>query len=253
MKFTVIIPARFASTRLPGKMLADIHGKPLIQHTYEKAVASGAARVTIATDSLQIKAACDSFGAEVCMTSELHTTGTDRIAEAARVIGLADDEIIVNLQGDEPAMPPEFLHGLAKALTEYGDVEMATVCVPTQSIEEVFNPNVVKAIVNDKGRALYFSRAPIPWHRDSFNSNQMELPAVATYYRHLGIYAFRNHFLQQYIQWLPAPIEKVELLEQLRALYYGANIQVVVIKQTPPAGVDTLEDLERVREYVSVR
>lgn len=250
MKFTVIIPARFASTRLPGKMLADIHGKPLIQHTYEKAVASGATRIIIATDSLQIKAICDGFDAEVCMTSEAHTTGTDRIAEAARIFGLASDEIIVNLQGDEPVMPAEFLHNLAEALSKCDDAEMATICVPIQSVEEIFNPNAVKVVLNEKGRAIYFSRAPIPWHRNSFNSQPAAVPSDTTYYRHLGVYVFRNQFLQQYVQLQPAPIEKIELLEQLRALYYGANIHVVVIDQTPPAGVDTQEDLERVREYL---
>jgi len=248
MKFQVFIPARYASTRLPGKMLADIHGKPLIQHTYERAVASGAARVVIATDNPEIQAICVKFGAEVCMTAEAHTTGTDRIAEAARILGLAEDDLIVNLQGDEPGMPPEFLQQLARALAEKPRLEMATVCVPINSLEEIFDPNIVKAVLDQAGNALYFSRAPVPWDRNSFGVEPKIASNTSPYYRHLGLYAFRNQFLQQFVGWQPAPIEKIELLEQLRALYYGARIHVTVFNRQPPVGVDTLEDLQQVKK-----
>jgi len=251
VKFQVFIPARYASTRLPGKMLADIHGKPLIQHTYERAIASGATRVIIATDSPEIQAACAKFNAEVCLTSKMHTTGTDRIAEAARILGLADDDLIINLQGDEPGMPPACLQQLAQTLAEKLEVEMATACVPLNSLEEIFDPNIVKAVLDQMGNALYFSRAPIPWDREGFNANPKEFINTSPYYRHLGLYAFRNQFLQRFVQWQPAPIEKMELLEQLRALYYGVRIHATIINQMPPLGVDTPADLEAARRYLA--
>lgn len=250
MKFQVFIPARYTSTRLPAKMLADIHGKPLIQHTYERAIASGATRVIIATDSLKIQAACAKFNAEVCMTSEGHTTGTDRIAEAARILELADDDLIINLQGDEPGMPPAFLQQLAQALAKNSQIEMATACVPLNSLEQVFDPNIVKAVLDQTGNALYFSRAPIPWDREGFGVTPRIISSALPYYRHLGLYAFRNRFLQRFVQWQPAPIEKVELLEQLRALYYGVRIHATIINQMPPLGVDTPADLEAARRYL---
>jgi 3-deoxy-manno-octulosonate cytidylyltransferase (CMP-KDO synthetase) len=246
MNYTVLIPARHASTRLPGKMLADIQGKPLIQHTYARALSSGASRVAIATDHPVILQTCLDFGAEVFMTSQLHLTGTDRIAEAARMMQLASDDIIVNLQGDEPGMPSNVIAELAAAL-EASSADMATACVSIHTPEDVFNPNVVKVVVDQTGRALYFSRAPIPWHRESFGAQPPVLPSNMPYYRHLGIYAFRNAFLQQFVAWPPAAVELTESLEQLRALYYGANIQLIQIAAMPPAGVDTQADLDAIR------
>lgn len=242
--FCVIIPARYASTRLPRKMLANVHGKPLIQHTYERAKASGATRVIIATDHEEIQSVCQSFKAEVCMTAAEHATGTDRIAEAARLFNLPAEQIIVNLQGDEPSMPPAFIRKLAEVLAANQRSDMATVCVPIASLAELFNPNIVKAVLDKQHYALYFSRAPIPWHRESFSQAPQTLPAPNCYWRHMGLYAFRQQFLQQLVSWQAAPIENIELLEQLRALYYGARIQVTVIEQQPPQGIDTLEDLE---------
>jgi len=251
MKFYVIIPARQASTRLPGKMLADIHGRPLLQYTYEKAVASGAARVIVATDSHDIQTACAKFGAEVCMTSPAHLTGTDRIAEAARLLKLTDDVPLVNLQGDEPGMPPEIIQQLAEALLSRPDADMTTACVPLVTIEEIFEPNIVKVVKDHLDYALYFSRAPIPWDRAHFKPRPTVLPIETAYFRHLGIYAFYNGFLQRYVSWQPSPLEKIELLEQLRALYYGAKIHLSVFNQQPPVGVDTAEDLQQVRKMLA--
>lgn len=247
--FCVIIPARYASTRLPRKMLADVQGKPLIQHTYEKAKLSGASRIIIATDHSEIKAACTSFGAEVCMTAGEHTTGTDRVAEAARLFNLLPEQIIVNLQGDEPNMPPDFIKKLAEAIAAKQAADMATICVPIISADELFNPNIVKAVLNNEDYALYFSRAPIPWHRDSFVERPHKLPVASQYWRHLGLYAFRNNFLQQFVKWQAAPIENIEMLEQLRALYYGAKIHVTTIELQPPQGIDTQEDLDKFRQF----
>jgi 3-deoxy-manno-octulosonate cytidylyltransferase (CMP-KDO synthetase) len=242
--FTVLIPARFAATRLPGKPLRDLAGKPLVRHVYERACESGARRVVVATDDERIRAACAGFGAEVCMTSPQHPSGTDRLAEAARVLGLREDEIVVNLQGDEPLMPPAVLTQVAANLHARAETSMATLCVPILADAELFNPNVVKVVTDHAGYALYFSRAPIPWHRDAFGAQPQRLPAQTSYYRHLGIYAYRCGFLARFVAWAPAPLERAEALEQLRVLWNGGRIHVDVASETPPPGVDTPEDLE---------
>ncbi len=241
--FTVLIPARYAASRLPGKPLRELAGKPLIQHVHERALESGARRVVIATDDERIKIACEKFGAQVCMTAAQHPSGTDRLADAARQLRLAADEIVVNLQGDEPLMPPKLLTCVAQNLHAHADAQMATLCVAIHDAAELFNPHAVKVVMDAAGYALYFSRAPIPWHRDAFAAQPQQLPAGAAYYRHLGLYAYRAGFLAQFVAWPPAPPECAESLEQLRALWNGQRIHVAVADQVPPPGVDTLEDL----------
>jgi len=242
--FTVLIPARYAASRLPGKPLRELAGKPLIQHVYERATESGARRVVIATDDERIKNACEKFGAEVCMTAAQHPSGTDRLADAARQLQLAADEIVVNLQGDEPLMPPQLLTRVAQNLHAHSDAQMATLCVAIHDAAELFNPHAVKVVMDAAGYALYFSRAPIPWHRDAFAAQPNQLPIDAAYYRHLGLYAYRAGFLARFVAWPPAPLERVESLEQLRALWNGQRIHVAVAEQAPPPGIDTPEDLE---------
>ena len=250
MSFTVIIPARFASSRLPGKPLADIAGKPMIQHVFEKAQQSGASRVIIATDNKQVEKAAKAFGAEVCMTSEAHNSGTERLAEVVSKLGIADDEIIVNVQGDEPLIPPVIIQQVAQNLAE-NQVNMATLAVKLETKEELFNPNCVKVVTDQKGMALYFSRAAIPFARDYFADCNDAFVASQPYLRHIGIYAYRAKFVNQYIRWQPTVLEKLESLEQLRALWYGEKIHVELAKEAPQVGVDTLEDLERVRKILS--
>jgi 3-deoxy-manno-octulosonate cytidylyltransferase (CMP-KDO synthetase) len=242
--FTVLIPARYAATRLPGKPLRDLAGKPLIRHVYERACESGARRVVVATDDERVRDACAGFGAEVCMTAAQHPSGTDRLAEAARSLGFPEDEIVVNLQGDEPLMPPAVLAQVAANLQTRPDSSMATLCAPILADAELFNPNVVKVVTDRGGYALYFSRAPIPWHRDAFSAQPHRLPAQTSYFRHLGIYAYRCGFLARFVAWAPAPLERAEALEQLRVLWNGGRIHVDVASEIPPPGVDTPEDLE---------
>ena len=244
MSFTVIIPARFASSRLPGKPLADIAGKPMIQHVFEKAQQSGASRVIIATDNEQVEKAAKAFGAEVCMTSEAHNSGTERLAEVVSKLGIADDEIIVNIQGDEPLIPPVIVSQVAENLAKF-NVNMATLAVKIHEAEELFNPNAVKVVLDAEGYALYFSRATIPWDRDRFAEG---LETVGdNFLRHLGIYGYRAGFIRRYVNWQPSPLEHIEMLEQLRVLWYGEKIHVAVAQEVPGTGVDTPEDLERVR------
>lgn len=242
--FTVLIPARYAASRLPGKPLRALAGKPLVQHVHARALESGARRVVIATDDERIKTACEKFGAEVCMTAAQHPSGTDRLADAARQLRLADDEIVVNLQGDEPLMPPHLLTRVAQNLHAHADAQMATLCVAIHDAAELFNPNAVKVVMDSAGYALYFSRAPIPWQREAFAAQPKQLPTDTTYYRHLGLYAYRAGFLARFVTWPPAPLERAESLEQLRALWNGQRIHVAVAEQAPPPGVDTSEDLE---------
>ena len=242
--FTVVIPARYGATRLPGKPLLELAGKPLIQHVHARAVESGAQRVVIATDDERIQTVCKKFGAEVCMTAAQHPSGTDRLADAARQLRLADDAIVVNLQGDEPLMPPQLLTRVAHNLHVHATAQMATLCVAIHDATELFNPNAVKVTLDAAGYALYFSRAPIPWHRAAFAAQPQQLPADIAYYRHLGLYAYRAGFLAQFVAWPPAPLERAESLEQLRALWNGQRIHVGVADQVPPPGVDTPEDLQ---------
>ncbi|MCU0767462.1 MAG: 3-deoxy-manno-octulosonate cytidylyltransferase [Gammaproteobacteria bacterium] len=244
--FNVVIPARYASTRLPGKPLADIAGKPMIWHVWERAVASGATRVVVATDDARVEAAARAFGADVLVTRADHRSGTDRIAEVAERLGWADDAIVVNLQGDEPTMPPALLRQVAADLAAHPDAAMATLGVPITGRDELFDPNVVKAVVDGRGWALYFSRAPIPWHRDSFPAARV-LPAGVDFVRHLGLYAYRVGFLRAFVAWPAAPLEQCESLEQLRALWHGARIRLGLACEAPGPGVDTPADLDAVR------
>lgn len=250
MSFTVIIPARYASSRLPRKPLADIAGKPMIQHVWEKAQQAGANRVIIATDHEEIEQVAKTFGAEVCMTSTEHNSGTERLAEVIQKMAITDDEIIVNVQGDEPLIPPVIIQQVAQNLAE-NQVNMATLAVKLETKEELFNPNCVKVVTDQKGIALYFSRAAIPFARDHFADCNDAFVASRPYLRHIGIYAYRAKFVNQYIRWQPTVLEKLESLEQLRALWYGEKIHVELAKEAPQVGVDTLEDLERVRKILS--
>ena len=250
MSFTVIIPARYASSRLPRKPLADIAGKPMIQHVWEKAQQAGTNRVIIATDHEEIEKVAKAFGAEVCMTSTEHNSGTERLSEVIEKMAIADDEIIVNIQGDEPLIPPVIIQQVAQNLAE-NQVNMATLAVKLETKEELFNPNCVKIVTDQKGMALYFSRATIPFARDHFADCDDAFVASQPYLRHIGIYAYRAKFVNQYISWQPTVLEKLESLEQLRALWYGEKIHVELAKEAPQVGVDTLEDLERVRAILT--
>ena len=247
MSFVVIIPARLASTRLPNKPLADLGGKPMVVRVAERAQQSGAARIIVATDHADIAAACAAHGIEACMTRADHPSGTDRIAEVARTLGLAPDAVVVNLQGDEPLIDPALLADCAARIAP--DVPMATCAHPLSDVADTFNPNVVKVVLDKQGRALYFSRATIPWHRDGFAASREQLPAGYVPLRHIGLYAYSNAFLQRYPQLEPAPLESIEALEQLRVLWHGVPIAVHVTAEAPHAGVDTPADLERVRLF----
>lgn len=251
--FTVVIPARYASSRLPGKPLLDIAGKPMIQHVWEQACRSAAARVVVATDDARIEQACLAFGAEVVMTRADHESGTDRLAEVASKLHLADDAIVVNVQGDEPLIPPALIDQVAQNLAAHTEAAMATLAEPLADITALYNPNVVKVIGDKHGLALTFSRAPFPWARDQMAQGPLtELPASIPYRRHIGIYAYRAGFLQQFVSWGPCWLEMTECLEQLRALWHGCRIHVADALEAPPAGVDTAEDLARVRALLEV-
>ena len=247
MGFRVVIPARYASTRLPGKPLLDIAGKPMIQHVYERASESGADSVIIATDDARIEAAVHGFGGEVCMTSAEHSQGTDRIAEVVKKFGFGDDEIVVNVQGDEPLIPPQLITQTAQDLANYPDASISTICTPIHTAAELFDPHVVKVVMDKNDYAIYFSRAVIPWDRDAFNVTTEELPARSQHYRHIGIYGYRCGFLRHYSELEPAPIEQMESLEQLRAMWHGHRIHVSVVQEPPGHGVDTEADLLRLR------
>jgi 3-deoxy-manno-octulosonate cytidylyltransferase (CMP-KDO synthetase) len=245
--FTAIIPARYASTRLPGKPLADIGGKPMVVRVAERAIAAGADRVVVATDDIRIKAAVETHGIAACLTVADHATGTDRLAEAAQQLGLADDAIVVNVQGDEPLLSSALIRAVAELLAAHPDAAIATACHPITDPAEAFNPNVVKVVLDAKGHALYFSRATIPWARDAFAGSRGDLPQGLPLYRHYGLYAYRVRFLRAFPALAPAPIERFEALEQLRALWHGFRIVVEITTGTPAPGVDTPEDLDRVR------
>lgn len=244
MKYTVIIPARYASTRLPGKPLADIAGKPMVIRVMEQAQQSNATRVIIATDNQQVFDVVKQFGGEVILTSDKHNSGTERLAEVINTYQFADDEVIVNVQGDEPLIPPMIIDQVAENLVKY-QTGMATLSVPITSVEEAFNPGAVKVVTDKDGYALYFSRATIPWERDRF---AVGLDSIGDFYtRHIGIYAYRAGFIRRYIDWKPSSLEQIEMLEQLRVLWYGERIHVELAKQIPEIGIDTPEDLEKVR------
>ena len=247
MSFTILIPARFASTRLPGKPLADIAGKPMVVRVAERAMGSGATRVVVATDDERVRAAVAAHGIDVCMTRADHLTGTDRLAEAAAQLGLRDDDIVVNVQGDEPLLDAALMRRMAELLAARTDAAIATACHPLNDPSEAFNPNVVKVVLDASGAALYFSRAPIPWAREAFAQTRDTLPPALPIYRHYGLYAYRMSFLREFPTLEPAPIEHFEALEQLRALWHGYRIVVEVTHGTPAPGIDTPEDLARVR------
>ena len=249
--FKVVIPARYASTRLPGKPLLDIAGKPMIEHTYQRAVESGAEQVLIATDDERVCDAARAFGAEVCMTSASHETGTDRIGEVARQYGWLPETIVVNVQGDEPLIDPALIRQVAMDLAEHEKAAIATIGTSIHHARDLFDPNVVKLALDNQGYALYFSRAPIPWDRDAFHSGTDELPEDSRHYRHIGLYAYREEFLGHYSMMEPCYLEKTEALEQLRALANGVSIHVSITELPPGHGVDTPDDLERVREILA--
>ena len=243
--FLVVIPARLGSTRLPRKPLVDIGGKPMVIRVAERAKQSLAQSVVVATDSPEIQAACDEHRIECLLTSENHPTGTDRIAEVAQLLRLPSNALIVNVQGDEPLIPPELINQVANTLAEHDQCAISTVAVPITDHAEINNPNVVKVVLNRLGEALYFSRAPIPFGRDPQSNLKID------HLRHLGIYAYRADFLQAYSRLEPAPPEQAEALEQLRALWNGYRIAVHTASEAPPTGVDTPEDLERVRQLLA--
>lgn len=247
MGFRVVIPARYASTRLPGKPLADIAGQPMIVRVAAAARRSGAEGVWVATDDERIVSAVRQHGFDAVMTDANHVSGTDRIAEVADQLNWDDTEIVVNVQGDEPLLDPGLIDSVAGALRSDPDAAMATAAHPLASAADFFNPNVVKVVCDARGRALYFSRAPIPWDRDRFADSRDVLPADLPAQRHIGLYAYRVRFLRRFGQLAASPLERCESLEQLRALWHGYPIQVVGIDHAPAPGVDTPEDLERVR------
>jgi 3-deoxy-manno-octulosonate cytidylyltransferase (CMP-KDO synthetase) len=245
--FIVLIPARYASTRFPGKPLSDIVGKPMVVRVAERARMSGAARVAVATDDERIRHAVAAHGIDVLMTRGDHPTGTDRLAEAAAQLELDDSSIVVNVQGDEPLLEPSLMRDVADKLAAHGDASIATACHPIEDPAEAFNPNVVKVVLDRNGYALYFSRATIPWARDAFASAPRGIPPGLPLYRHYGLYAYRAGFLRRYPGLPPAEIEQFEALEQLRALWHGYRIIVSITRSAPTPGVDTPQDLERVR------
>lgn len=248
MKFKAVIPARHASTRLPGKPLLDIAGKPMVVHVVERALESGAEEVWVATDHPAIVDAVALFGHNVCMTSPAHASGTDRIAEVAAQRGWGADEIIVNVQGDEPLIAPQLIREVAQHLDRLPDAAIATACHAIHDRDTLFNPNVVKVVADKLGYALYFSRAPIPWARDAYAAG--EFPVGLPVFRHIGIYAYRAAFLKTYGSLAPAAIEHYEALEQLRAMWHGFRIGVAVTENAPAAGVDTQADVDRVRSLM---
>lgn len=249
ISFRVAIPARYASTRLPGKPLRLLAGRPLIEHVHRRALASGALEVVIATDDPRIRAVAEGFGATVCMTSPTHASGTDRLAEVAARLGWPDDAVVVNAQGDEPGLPPALIRQVALGLAAHPDAGIATACVRIGEAAEIFDPNAVKVTRDAQGYALYFSRAPIPWHREAFRGGGgaalAELPADKVWFRHIGLYAYRVAVLRRYPELTPAPAEQAESLEQLRALWHGIRIHVVEAVEAPLPGVDTEADLAR--------
>ncbi|MEY4717825.1 MAG: hypothetical protein RL563_443 [Pseudomonadota bacterium] len=244
--FKVVIPARYASTRLPGKPLLEIAGKPMIAHVCERALEAEAEQVVVATDDQRIYDTVSSLGLTVVMTSPDHQSGTERIAEVAAIQGWNPDTIIVNLQGDEPLIPPSYIRDAAESLASQNQAGIATLAARILEADEIFNPNAVKVVLNKNDYALYFSRAPIPWNRASFPDHHLADDKSLPYLRHIGLYAYTVGFLQRYCGWEPSPLESIESLEQLRILWHGEKVLVKIVEQTPEAGVDTEEDLWRV-------
>jgi 3-deoxy-manno-octulosonate cytidylyltransferase (CMP-KDO synthetase) len=250
MKFVVIIPARYASSRFPGKPLADVGGKPMVVRVAERARRSGAAEVVVATDHGQIARAVEAAGFEAVMTRRAHASGTDRLAEVVATRGYGAQRIVVNVQGDEPLIAPALIRRVAENLGRHRSAAIATACHPIRDAQAVANPNVVKVVLDRAGFALYFSRAPIPFARDAYAGGIRSIPHGLPVYRHLGIYAYRCAFLREFTRLAPAAIERFEALEQLRALAHGYRISVVVTRSAPHPGVDTPADLERVKRLL---
>ncbi len=243
----IVIPARYASTRLPGKPLRELAGKPMLRHVWERARAANPLEVVVATDDDRIARAAEGFGAHVCMTDPGHASGTERIAEVIEVMGWPDDEIVVNLQGDEPLMPPSLLTQVAEDLATHATADVATLAAHLEAPDQLFDPAVVKVVLDGKGYALYFSRAPIPWERDGMAWGEIPPLEVARgHLRHIGLYAYRAGFVREYVSWRASELEQKESLEQLRVLWHGRRIHVSLAAEVPPAGVDTPEDLARV-------
>jgi len=257
-EFVALIPARLASTRLPNKPLADLAGVPMVVRVAQRAAASGARRVVVATDAPEIVAAVRAHGVEVVLTRADHPSGTDRLAEAAQALGLADSQIVVNVQGDEPLIPPELIARVARLLDDSPDCAIATAAHPVHSVDEYLNPNFVKVVTDANGRAAYFSRAPIPFDRDQLKDYPAALPAQLSSamleyppMRHVGLYAYRVSFLRAFPALARSPLEVLESLEQRRALWHGYRIVVMPLDDAPPGGVDTPEDLARVRAMLA--
>jgi 3-deoxy-manno-octulosonate cytidylyltransferase (CMP-KDO synthetase) len=252
MGFHVVVPARYASTRLPGKPLADLAGKPMVVRVIEAVARSRATDVWVATDDERIRVAVEAYGHQALMTRADHVSGTDRIAEVVDRLGWKDEDIVVNVQGDEPLIDPALIDAVAACLGADAEAAVATAAHAIEDARDFFNPNVVKVVRDAAGRALYFSRAPIPWARDAFAQDKSSLPPELGALRHIGLYAYRAGFLRRYAGLAPSPLEGVEALEQLRVLWHGYAIGVFVCDQAPPAGVDTPEDLERVARALAV-
>lgn len=251
MSFRIIIPARFASSRLPGKPLRDICGKTMIERVIEQAKLSDAEEVIVATDSQKIADAISHVDVRVCMTHENHQSGTERLSEVIEQFGFDDEQILINLQGDEPMMPPVCLNQVGQALEQDSAIKMATLCTPLTDIDELFDPHAVKVVRDINDFALYFTRAAVPWSRECFKELPREMPKQQEYQRHIGLYGYRAGFIKQYLDWQSSDIEKTESLEQLRVLYYGEKIKVITSEVAPGPGVDTIEDLNRVCELLA--
>lgn len=248
--FTVVVPARYGSTRLPGKPLLEIAGEPMVAHVWRRACQSQAGRVVVATDDARIRDAMQAYGAEVIITRDDHPSGTDRLAEVADILALPDDALLVNVQGDEPLIPPALIDQVALRLADDPEASIATLAEPINDVDTLFNANVVKVVRSLQGRALYFSRAPIPWDREHFKQSP-GLLATDAWLRHIGLYAYRAGFLAAYRDWPASSLEQLEQLEQLRVLQNGHLIQVALACEVNPTGVDTAEDLARVRALLA--
>lgn len=246
MHFRVVIPARYASSRLPGKPLADIGGRPMVVRVLERALQAGAETVVVATDDARVQQAVEAAGYQALMTSPAHQSGTERLVEVAETLGWPDDTLVVNVQGDEPLIDPELIREAARQLVLHDDAVMATLAHPIHDHADFVNPNVVKVVADEAGYALYFSRAPIPWPRDAFAAQQAT-PHALDALRHIGLYAYRAGFLRTYAGLAASPLERFEMLEQLRVLWHGYRISLGMVATAPVPGVDTPEDLARVR------
>lgn len=249
--FKIVIPARYASTRLPGKPLLPIAGKPMILHVCDRALETEPEDVVVATDDQRIFDVVTEHGVQAVLTSGEHQSGTERIAEVARIMEWDSRSLVVNVQGDEPLLPPDYIRQAAQALAAHPHAGIATLAARINNVEEIFNPNAVKVVCNKDDYALYFSRAPIPWDRENFKQNPPQVNADVCYLRHIGLYAYTVDFLHRYVQWEPSPLESIEALEQLRILWHGEPIVVKTVAAAPEAGVDTEADLLRVEKLLA--